>query len=217
VTAAAILDAAGTAFERAASREDELRVPADGVRFVAVDVRRVIAVDGEGSPELPGFQAAIGTLFPVAYGLHFALKRRGIQAPVGALEGLWWTPEELDPGSLTPGLGDLTRWHWTLLIGIPDEATEAEVLAAIAEATRRRGSGNGVRVVTLDEGRCAQVLHVGPYSAEAPTIERLHAAIAAAGLQPRGRHHEIYLGDPRRSAPQRLRTLIRQPVDLAPR
>jgi hypothetical protein len=70
----------------------------------------------------------------------------------------------------------------------------------------------GLRVEPFDEGRVAQILHLGSYAEERPTIERLHAAVAAAGLRPHGRHHELYLGDPRRSRPERLRTLIRQPV-----
>jgi hypothetical protein len=202
------------AFERPARRDDELHAPADRVRFVDLEPRRIFAVDGEGSPAAPAFQEVIAAIYPVAYGLHFGLKRRGIEAHVGPLEGLWWTPDELSPGSLAPEPGDDRTWRWKLLIGIPDQASEVDVEEAIAAARRKRPSPSldRIRVEQLVEGRSAQILHIGPYAAERPTIERLHAAIAAAGLRPRGRHHEIYVGDPRRSAPERLRTLIRQPV-----
>jgi hypothetical protein len=102
-----------------------------------------------------------------------------------------------------------------LLIGLPDSASDEEIEAAIADVRVRKAPPGlaDLRVERWDEGRCAQTLHVGPYAAEEPTIERLHEAIRAAGLRPRGAHHEIYLGDPRRAAPERLRTVIRQPVE----
>ena len=184
------------------------------VAFVHIDPRRVLAVDGDGTPGGPAFQAAIGALYPVAYALHFALRRRGITARVGPLEGLWWRPEDLPVGAVQPRQGDPGRWPWTLLIGVPVEATDAEVVAAIDAARAKRPSPAlaRLRVVTLFEGDCAEVVHLGPYSAEGPTIVRLHGAIEATGRIAHGRHHEIYLGDPRRSAPERLRTVIRQPV-----
>jgi hypothetical protein len=207
-------DDPGVAFERAAGPEDELRAVADQVRFVEIGPMRALAVDGDGAPAEPAFQEAIGALYPVAYGLHFALKRRGVAAPVGALEGLWWAPDQLASGSVVPAAGQTPTWRWTLFIRVPDDAGDSEVSDAIGAAARKRPSPalGRLRVVAFEEGHSAQILHIGPYAAEQPTIERLHTAIAAAGLQPRGRHHEIYLGDPRRSAPERLRTIIRQPV-----
>lgn len=197
------------------ARADAASAPRTGeVQFVHIDPRRVLAVDGHGTPGGPAFQAAIGALYPVAYGLHFALRHRGINARVGPLEGLWWQPGDLPVGAVQPRQGDTGPWPWTLLIGVPVEATDAEVDAAIAAARAKRPSPalDRLRVVTLFEGDCAEVVHLGPYSAEGPTIARLHAAIEATGRAARGRHHEIYLGDPRRSAPERLRTVIRQPV-----
>ena len=207
-----------TVFEHPAGRADELRAVADRVRFLDVAPARVLAVDGEGAPADQAFQEAIGALYPVAYGLHFALKRRGIAAPVGALEGLWWTPEDLPVGSIVPSAGDAPTWRWTLFINVPDDATDAEIAQAIEAAARKRPAATlpRLQVMTVEEGPSAQILHIGPYADERPTIERLHAGIAATGLRPRGRHHEVYLGDPRRSAPERLRTLIRQPVEAVP-
>jgi hypothetical protein len=155
-------------------------------------------------------------LYTTAYDLRFALKRRGIEGRVGLLEGLYWTSDgstDLDE-ILSPERG---AWRWTLLIALPDEATPDELVASLARGRSKVAPeiAAGLRIETFDEGAVAQVLHLGPYAAERPTIERLHAAIAAAGLRPRGRHHELYLGDPTRSKPENLRTLLRQPVEPA--
>lgn len=194
-----------------------MRAEQPEVRFVDIAPRRVLAVDGDGLPGGSEFQAAIQALYGVGYGLHFSLRRRGITARIGALEGLWWLAAELVPGSVQPGPRETAARPWTLLLEIPVQATDVDVREAIAATASKRPSPAlaRLRVLTLDEGDCAEIVHVGPYSAEKPTIERLHAAIDRAGLVPRGRHHEIYLGDPRRAAPERLRTLIRQPVGHA--
>ena len=104
-----------------------------------------------------------------------------------------------------------------MMIALPDEVTAAEVAAAAEAAAQRRPlpAAATVRLERFAEGRAAQVMHLGPYAAEAPTIELLHAFVAEQGLELRGRHHEIYLGDPRRTAPERLRTVIRHPVTAA--
>jgi hypothetical protein len=132
------------------------------------------------------------------------------------LEGLYWTADEAIDLDVILG-PDRGTWRWTLLIALPDEATDAELADALAKGRAKVApeiAGN-LRIETIAEGAVAQVLHLGPYAAERPTIERLHAAIAAAGLRPRGRHHELYLGDPTRSAPEKLRTLLRHPVEPA--
>jgi hypothetical protein len=105
-------------------------------------------------------------------------------------------------------------WHWTLLIVQPDFLTEADFEAARAEARRKKGSPalDRVRLERFEEGLSAQVLHLGPYAAEAPTIERLHRSIAERGYRMAGKHHEIYLSDPRRAAPEKMKTILRQPV-----
>jgi hypothetical protein len=132
------------------------------------------------------------------------------------LEGLYWTADgttDLD-AILGPDRG---TWRWTLFIALPEEATGGELSDALAKGRAKVAPEVAVdlRIETLAEGAVAQVLHVGPYAEERPTIERLHAAIATAGLRPRGRHHELYLGDPSRAAPAKLRTLVRQPVERA--
>jgi hypothetical protein len=185
---------------------------------VLVDVPEVtvIAVDGKGGPETgpsedQGFQEALGAIFSVAYGLHFALKKAGIERSLMPLEALWWS----DAGGLDLSPGAMSGWHWRAFMVVPDEATPERFETARAEA-RHKKVLPGLDRLRLDrwtEGRCAQVMYVGPYSEEKATIERLHAFIGASGLRPRGHHHEIYLGDPRRAAPEKLKTILRQPVE----
>lgn len=188
----------------------------DEVRFVDVPERGFAVIDGESEPgATPGvsgaFREALQALYAVSYGLRFALKAEGIEYTVGPLEGLWGGESSL---ALAP---DMARWR--LLIWQPDAIGADRLARAVEDAARKAASKHEprpglerVRYERWAEGRCAQLLHVGPYEAEAPTIARLHAAIETAGLQVRGRHHEIYLGDPRRAAPEKLRTLLRRPV-----
>ena len=180
--------------------------------LIDVPPLRCLMIDGHGDPNgSEDYASAIGALYSLAYGGRFAVKRAGVTpAKVMPLETLWSAPEEGFAAA------DKSGWDWTAFIVIPESVTD-EILdevrpAAIAKAG---DAAEQVRVETLDEGRCAQVMHTGPWSEEAPTIEALHRFIAEQGMQPRGRHHEVYLGDPRRTAPERLRTIIRQPVEPA--
>jgi hypothetical protein len=200
-------------FERPADRADEFRGSPGLVRFLDLPSRRFVMIDGAGPPGPDTFGPRMPGLYATAYTLRFALKGRGIVTKVSPLEGLWSTTDE----STNPDayLGeDRGTWRWTLLIALPDEADDDEVRRALAAGRARLepGLADQLRVERFDEGRVAQLLHLGPYAAEQASIERLHAAIARSGLRLRGRHHELYLGDPQRSAPERLRTLIRRPV-----
>jgi len=139
-----------------------------------------------------------------------------VERRVGMLEGLFWTADRATDLDVILG-PDRGTWRWTLFIALPDEATPEELADALAKGRAKVSPevAANLRIETFAEGAVAQVLYLGPYADERPTIERLHAAIAAAGLRPRGRHHELYLGDPGRSAPAKLRTLIRQAVEPA--
>jgi len=205
--------AAAVDFAHPKDRADEYAAALGTVRFLELPAHRFVMIDGEGRPGDATFAPRMPGLYATAYTLHFALKRRGVVARIGPLEGLWWPCETGGLQELVTGV-DQGDWHWTLLIGLPDEASAAEVETAVAAGRGKlvEPFAADLRVEALREGRAAQVVHVGPYDAEGPTIERLHAAIAAAGLRAHGPHHELYLGDPRRSAPARLRTLVRQPV-----
>jgi hypothetical protein len=207
-------------FEHLADYRELIVARADCARFIDVPECRQFAVDSAGEPGGPEFQAAFGALYPVAYTLHFALKKRGINAPVGAIEGLFWFEgiETITPSSFKGDGAVATAWQWSLRLPVPEPAADEEIRAAIGEVARKKDPPAlaRLRVVEWTEGPSAQILHVGPYSSEPPTIERLHAAIASAGLRPRGRHHEIYISDPNRTSPERLKTVVRQPVEAAP-
>ena len=174
-----------------------------------------LMVDGRGDPSTSeAYQDALQALYSVAYTLKFALKKAdpARDFKVAPLEGLWWADDA------APAMAELQRdrdaWNWTMLIAVPDAVTTGEVRAAAEAATRRRElpAAPLLRLERLREGLAAQIMHVGPYAEEASTIESLHAWVAAQGYELRGRHHEIYLGDPRRTAPERLKTVLRHPV-----
>ena len=206
---------AGERFERPIDRADLLRARRDRVRYLDVPSIWFAMVDGAGASTPEVLEPRISVLYPVAYGLHFALKRRGVRVRVGPLEGLYWTSTDERP--LDARDADRSWWRWTLMLALPDEATEGEIATALDDARRKRPDPlfDALRVERFVEGPSAQILHVGPYAAEGPTIERLAASIAADGLRACGRHHEVYLGDPHRSRPERLRTILRQPVEPA--
>jgi len=174
-----------------------------------------LMIDGAGDPNTaPEYAEAVQALYSVAYTVRFGLKRLPdpVDAPVMPLEGLWWVPD-----MSTFSVEDKSRWNWTLMI-VQSAQVSADVADAAREtAARKKGlpATGRVRLERFAEGRAAQVLHRGPYSAEGPTVAALHRFIADQGLTLSGRHHEIYLGDPHRTAPERLRTIIRQPVARA--
>lgn len=167
-------------------------------------------IDGHGDPNTSArFAHCIQALYSAAYTLKFSLKKGGVATGrVAPLEGLF------GGNSVEAFVGDKDDWSWTLMIRVPDGASIDAIYAALVTAAEKRPQLpiGDVRVERFDEGRAAQVMHVGPYADEQPTIEALHAFITSNGYQPRGRHHEIYLGDPRRANPAKLRTLIRQAV-----
>jgi hypothetical protein len=184
--------------------------------FLRIPALKYLMVDGQGDPGTsPEFQGAIQALFTLTYGAKFRLKKAGDRRefPVMALEGLFWRPgsEGCALTELPPSPEGL---HWTLMIAQPAFVTASLIGAVRRELARKRPlpALSRVRLERLAEGQVAQILHVGPYDAEGPAITRLFAFIAAAGRTPRGRHHEIYLNDPRRVGPAKTRTIIRQPV-----
>ncbi|GIL26063.1 GyrI-like domain-containing protein [Actinocatenispora comari] len=179
--------------------------------LVDVPEQRFLAVDGAGNPNTaPVYARAVEALYATAYTLKFAAKRTGDDFVVGPLEGLWWAD---DPSVFTARAKD--AWHWTMLISLPPSATAELVEAArtAALAKKQNPAIAELRLHTLHEGRSAQVLHVGSYDDETPILAQLHGEyLDANGLRPTGQHHEIYLSDPRRTAPAKLRTVLRQPV-----
>lgn len=184
-----------------------------------------LAVDGRIEPGLapgtsPGFQNAIAALYGAAYTLKFMSKLRPVDAidyPVMALEALWWVDD---------GRFELTKpdnWRWRVMILQPPHVTPSLLADALASLRKKRPAlvTDGLRLVTYREGLCVQMLHVGPYATEPATVAKMHAFAAELGLHERfsqGQHdavyghHEIYLSDPRRTLPEKLKTIVRHPV-----
>jgi hypothetical protein len=195
------------------NRVDRLYRATTTPQLVQVPSLRFLCLDGHGDPNTsPAYAAAVQALYSVSYAAKFAVKKSGgPDFKVSPLEGLWWA-EDLS----TFLTGDKSEWDWTMMLRQPDAVTDA-LFARLADevaAKKSMPAARELRLITLEEGAAAQVLHVGPYATEAPTIVRLHQFIREQGFAfdgHRNKHHEICLGDPRRSAPERLRTIIRQP------
>lgn len=179
--------------------------------IVEVPPLQYLMVDGSGDPNTsPRFREAMSGLYPVAYTLRFAIKaEEEVAYSVMPLQGLWWLPD----GDFDFSAKD--RWIWTLMIMQPDYVTEERFEAARESAKQKEPLPifDELRLEVYAEGLAAQIMHIGPYADEAPNIEKLHAFIHEQGYALRGKHHEIYIGDPNRSAPEKLKTIIRQPID----
>jgi hypothetical protein len=178
---------------------------------VIIETRKAhyLAIEGEGSPKDAAFTNAIGALYNVAFTIKMARKFAATDYKVTSLEGLWWTTRDGDFMDVPE-----KDWRWRLMIRIPDFITAAELKESVAKLLDRGKSDlvKQVKRLSLNEGKCVQVLHTGPYDAEGPTISAMKSHAAANGLRFRGLHHEIYLSDPRRVASARLRTVLRHPV-----
>jgi hypothetical protein len=189
--------------------------PSREVVVVEVPELNYLMVDGEGDPNTSQTYAdALEALFAVSYALKFDVKNGavGIDYGVMPLEGLWWA-ENL--ASFTTG--DRSAWKWTMMIMQPDFITSEMVADAIAAVLKKKNpvALPLVRFEALTEGRVAQTMHLGPFTDEGPTIERVHEFIRESGCRPRGEHHEIYLTDIRRAHPSKWKTVIRQPMGAA--
>jgi hypothetical protein len=179
------------------------------VQTVNPGPRGYLCVDGRGDPNTSAsYRAAVEALFSVSYRLKFSVRKQlGLDYAVMPLEGLWWAEDQMVfEANVTE------HWQWTMMILQP-EFVPSDLIAATVDAVLAEGDRALPRPESrlLDEGPCAQTLHVGPFAEEGPTVAALHAWIFAQGHRLRGKHHEIYLSDVRRSAPARWKTLIRQP------
>lgn len=180
--------------------------------MVDVPAMNFIMVDGEGDPNTETwYEAAIEALYAIAYSIKFIVKERSadLDFVVPPLEGLWWA-EQMKAFSEA----ERDAWQWTMMIMMPEPVDRELYLQGHAKACEKKClvAAEMMRFEEYDEGLSAQIMHIGPYDEERPTIERLHAFIVGEGREPRGKHHEIYLSDPRRTKPENLRTVLRQPV-----
>ncbi|MEM8565112.1 MAG: GyrI-like domain-containing protein [Bacteroidota bacterium] len=178
-------------------------------QVVDVTSYNYLAISGVSSPEDEVFLNAIEALYAVAYGVKFTYKEEGKDFVVPKMEGQWWVEGEL-PFEETPR----DEWHWNIVIPMPDFVDKKTVESAIQSAIAKKGSSkiSEVALKKLNEGKSVQILHVGSYEEEAPTLEKLFAFVSERGLEINGYHHEIYLSDPRRTEPSKLRTILRYPV-----
>ena len=184
--------------------------------FALVDVPEMqfVMMDGEGAPGTSeAFQNSVQWLFSVSFPLKFISKKQmGRDYAVPPLEGLWWAD---DMNSFVTGEKD--KWKWTMMMMVPDWITSKMYDEAVEKAAKKLGAQPGkLRLESFAEGLAVQIMHIGPYSGEGPTIARMHEEfLPENGLVANGHHHEIYLGDPRKTAPEKLKTVLRQPVKKA--
>ena len=205
--------------------QHELYVPSTEPELVDVPDMQFLMFDGKGMPDMNAggskgaeteFQQAFSALYGLVYSLKMSPKKDDAPAKyqnfkVAPPEGLWWVAgaEKFDYATAKP-----EDWRWTLMIRVPDWVSAADVqhFAEQMEAKKHSDVYEKVRLERYHEGPSVQLMHIGSYDSETPNIEKLHAYAAAQGYQLHGKHHEIYFGDPRRSAPEKLRTVLRQPV-----
>nr|WP_276612425.1 GyrI-like domain-containing protein [Kineococcus vitellinus] len=192
---------------------DRYRARRGEVRLLEVPPLRYLAADGRGDPDSsPEYATALQALYPLAHAVRsFSKRELGRDYVVPPLEGLWWAE---DMAAFTTGR-DKSAWSWTLMLVLPDWIGAEHLQAARTAVAGRRGAAavDRVRVEVLEEGLCAQTLHVGAFDDEGPVLAELHERfVPEHGLVVTGRHHEVYFSDARRTAPAKRRTLLRQPV-----
>jgi len=180
--------------------------------LIEVPTLQYLAIDGGGGPASQDFLDAIATLYPVAYTLEFMSKVQLDQDyVVPPLEALWWA----DDWAVFTTKFDKSKWDWSARIMTPDWIDSASFEQAVEQVRQKKDLPllDRLQFVSTDEGLCAQTLHVGPYSDEGPVLKEMHEVfIPAQGMQMRGKHHEIYFSNFRKVAPEKLRTILRQPV-----
>ena len=184
------------------------------ISVVDVPDMNFLTIDGKGDPNTSEeYAQALAALYTLAYTIKFQVKKckKPVDYAVMPLEGLWWT----DDMSLFSDK-DKSAWKWTMMIAQPDFVTRdfVEEQRAVAAKKKNPPSLPQIRFGVYHEGRAAQILYIGPYHAEGPAIARIHEHIRLAGGDRRGKHHEIYLRDPRKTAPEKLQTIIRQPFEI---
>ena len=191
------------------------KASAKEVVLVDVPALNYLMIDGEGDPnQSPAYADAVEALFSISYTIKFLVKKGELAIDYGVmpLEGLWWA-DDMSQFSVD----DKSNWKWTMMIMQPQFVTSAIVEEAMTSVQKKKGLAalSQMRFESVTEGLCAQILHIGPFTEEGPTIERVHEFIDARGTKT-GKHHEIYLSDIRRAAPEKWRTIIRQPLKGEP-
>lgn len=185
---------------------------AKSVSIIDAPEMNFLMADGAGDPNTSErYRAVVEALFALSYSLKFTIKKgtQPIDYVVMPLEGLWWADDMARFST-----DDKSRWKWTMMIMQPPCVTATTVREGVAQLQKKRDFDglSDIRFEAFNEGKAAQTLHVGPFTTEGPTIERVHDVIRATGASLRGKHHEIYLSDIRKAAPEKWKTVIRQPM-----
>jgi hypothetical protein len=181
------------------------------VSLVQVPEMNFLKLDGEGDPNTAvSYHLAIEALYSVSYTLKFMVKQGPMAIDYGVmpLEGLWWSQ------NMATFMEDKSTWQWTMIIMQPEFITPDLIQEAIQQAQKKKENPmlSQLRFESYNEGKAAQIMHIGTFDSEGPTVAKVHAFIEASGCQISGLHHEIYLSDPRRTAPEKWKTIIRQPM-----
>lgn len=185
---------------------------AKNVQIVDVPAMNFLMIDGAGDPNTSqAFKEAVEALFSLSYTLKFMVKKGGMEIDyaVMPLQALWWSDD-----MTAFATGNKAAWQWTVMVMQPEIITPGLVEGAMKEVARKKQlpALPKVRFAAFKEGKAAQILHIGPFSEEGPTIEKVHAFIESRGSRRTGKHHEIYLSDLRRAAPEKWKTIVRQPM-----
>jgi hypothetical protein len=184
------------------------------VTLIDIPKMNFIMIDGQGAPESEQFMQAMQAMYPIAYNIKFDKKKEGgPDFTVMALEGLWWAE---DMRVFMPETSDRNKWQWTVMMMQPDFITRRDFENAVKAAKKKKDNPalDNIRFESFTEGKSVQIMHIGPYSAEGPNIQKIHQKIAEIGGKLSGKHHEIYLSDPRRVTPDKMKTVLRQPYKI---
>ncbi|MDR0373493.1 MAG: GyrI-like domain-containing protein [Nitrososphaerota archaeon] len=179
------------------------------VSIVDVPGMNFLLIEGEGAPSSQQYIDAVQTLYPLAYSLKFMVKKsKGVDYGVLPLEGLWWVQ---DMTQFSVDRKD--KWRWTAMIMQPKYITQTDFKNVVEQGKQKNLPAiDKVQFELFHEGKAAQIMHLGPYSAEATNIQKLHETIKSNGQQLSGKHHEIYLNNPNKTTPEKLKTILRQPM-----
>jgi len=182
----------------------------DGFQFIDVPDMNYLMLDGKGNPNTSeNYQHAVKALYSLSYGIKFAIKAQDFDYIIPPLEGLWWMPNMNEFA-----LENINEWEWTMMIMQPEWVT-SELIEKVREVTLRKKKEQllkDVRFEVIKEGLSVQILYIGAYKNEAPTIAEMHKYIDTNGYQTNGKHHEIYLSDIRKTSADKLKTILRQPI-----
>lgn len=185
--------------------------------LIDIEKAQFISIQGKGDPNERAFAERIEAMYPVAYSIKFAFKEKGKDFTVSKLEGLWWFDEKKYAAkSMSDTSIEIPRseWEYRLLIRLPDFVKKNDFDKAVAAVIEKKGIAlaKQLEFFEMHEGRCVQMMHVGPFSTEPESLKVIEKFCAENKLARNGLHHEIYLSDFRKTAPEKLKTILREPV-----